>query len=81
MTSEVLVTGAGGFLGSHCVQQLLAAGYSVRGTVRDPKNESKIRPLMQLDGSERLEIVKADLEKADDWPRSMSSSVSLLYCT
>jgi nucleoside-diphosphate-sugar epimerase len=63
------VTGAGGYLGSHCVQQLLNAGYSVRGTVRDPKNETKVRPLKQLDGSERLELVKADLEHPDDWPR------------
>lgn len=32
--SLVLVTGANGFIGSHCVDQLLAAGYNVRGTSR-----------------------------------------------
>lgn len=31
----VLVTGCNGLLGSHCVDQFLAAGYKVRGTVRD----------------------------------------------
>ena len=30
----VLVTGAGGFIGSHLVEQLLAAGHSVRALVR-----------------------------------------------
>nr|POE80008.1 aldehyde reductase 2 [Quercus suber] len=32
--SLVLVTGANGYIGSHCVDQLLAAGYNVRGTSR-----------------------------------------------
>lgn len=32
--SLVLVTGANGFIGSHIVDQLLQAGYNVRGTVR-----------------------------------------------
>lgn len=33
--SLVLVTGVNGFIGSHIVDQLLAHGYHVRGTVRD----------------------------------------------
>lgn len=35
--SLVLVTGATGFMASHIVDQLLLAGYHVRGTVRDEK--------------------------------------------
>lgn len=35
--SLVLVTGANGYIGSHVVDQLLALGYRVRGTVRDSK--------------------------------------------
>ncbi|KAL7621605.1 hypothetical protein AAE478_008930 [Parahypoxylon ruwenzoriense] len=34
--STVLVVGANGLIASHVVDQLLAAGYQVRGTVRDP---------------------------------------------
>jgi dihydroflavonol-4-reductase len=32
--SRVLVTGGSGFIGSHCILQLLAAGHQVRATVR-----------------------------------------------
>ncbi len=35
MTGErVLVTGGSGFVGAHCIMQLLDAGYRVRMTVR-----------------------------------------------
>ena len=32
--AKVLVTGGSGFIGSHCILQLLAAGHSVNTTVR-----------------------------------------------
>ncbi len=32
----VLVTGASGFIASHCILALLDKGYAVRGTLRDP---------------------------------------------
>lgn len=35
--SLVLVTGATGFMATHIVDQLLFAGYHVRGTLRDEK--------------------------------------------
>lgn len=35
--SLVLVTGASGYMATHVVDQLLLAGYKVRGTVRDEK--------------------------------------------
>jgi nucleoside-diphosphate-sugar epimerase len=34
MTTQVLVTGATGFVGSHVVEALLARGYAVRALVR-----------------------------------------------
>lgn len=40
--SEVLVTGASGFIGTHCVEILLKNGYRVRGTVRDLNNKAKV---------------------------------------
>jgi nucleoside-diphosphate-sugar epimerase len=35
--STILVTGANGLIGSHCVDQAIAAGYKVRATVREIK--------------------------------------------
>ncbi len=67
--SVVLVTGASGYLATHCVQQLLNAGYKVRGTVRSLGNEAKIAPLKALTGSERLQLVEADLTSDQGWAR------------
>jgi dihydroflavonol-4-reductase len=58
----IAVTGASGFIASHIVQQLLAAGYRVRGTVRDASKTSDTSHLTGLAGaSERLDLVSANL--------------------
>lgn len=41
----MLVTGATGFVGTHCVRELLSQNYRVRGTVRDKKAFRKVRIL------------------------------------
>ena len=41
--STVLVTGGSGFIGSHSILQLLAAGHRVRTTVRSLKREADVR--------------------------------------
>ena len=41
--STVLVTGGSGFIGSHAISQLLAAGHEVRTTVRDGAREPALR--------------------------------------
>jgi dihydroflavonol-4-reductase len=63
---RVAVTGATGFIGSEVVKVLLDRGYMVHGTVRDPENEAKVAPLLNLEGaSDRLELVRADLLTGD----------------
>jgi nucleoside-diphosphate-sugar epimerase len=46
--STVLVTGGSGFIASHCILQLLAAGHQVRTTVRNLKRESEVRTRKRL---------------------------------
>uniref|UniRef100_A0AC35GFH1 3-beta hydroxysteroid dehydrogenase/isomerase domain-containing protein n=1 Tax=Panagrolaimus sp. PS1159 TaxID=55785 RepID=A0AC35GFH1_9BILA len=76
----VLVTGASGYLGIHCVKQLLEAGYLVRGTVRALNNPKKIEPLRSLPfASERLELVVADLEKPDQWNSALQDCTYILH--
>jgi dihydroflavonol-4-reductase len=61
MRELVLVSGASGFIASHIVRELLAAGYRVRGTVRNLKNKEDYAHLQLLPGAEHLELVAADL--------------------
>jgi dihydroflavonol-4-reductase len=61
----ILVTGANGFIAAHAVEQLLAAGAIVKGTVRDPA-DPKNAFLKALPGAaERLTLVAADLTAED----------------
>jgi nucleoside-diphosphate-sugar epimerase len=41
--STVLVTGGTGFIGSHCILQLLNAGHRMRTTVRSAAREADVR--------------------------------------
>uniref|UniRef100_A0A0N5D0L4 Epimerase domain-containing protein n=1 Tax=Thelazia callipaeda TaxID=103827 RepID=A0A0N5D0L4_THECL len=75
-----LVTGATGYIGIHCVDQLIKENYIVRGTVRDLNNSLKIDPLKQLEGSkERLELVQADLQSDEGWSQAMTNCTYVLH--
>ena len=39
---KVLVTGATGYIGLHCIDQLLKQGYAVNGSVRSPDRKDEI---------------------------------------
>jgi dihydroflavonol-4-reductase len=65
----VLVTGASGFIGAELTKQLLARGYRVRGTSRDPVLARTY--LRDVPGAaERLELVEADLLEPESLARS-----------
>ncbi|KAJ0250664.1 Epimerase domain-containing protein [Hirschfeldia incana] len=58
----VCVTGASGYIASWIVKLLLLRGYTVKATVRDPKDQKKTDHLLALDGArERLQLFKASL--------------------
>ncbi len=68
--SIVLVTGGSGFVGSHVILQLLAAGHEVRTTVRSLAREAAVRDTLAAAGAtalDRLSFFAADLEKDDGW--------------
>jgi nucleoside-diphosphate-sugar epimerase len=78
----VLVTGGSGFIGSHCILQLLAAGYRVRTTVRSLKRESDVRAMLKQGGAEpgdRLSFVAADLEKDAGWADAVAGCAYVLH--
>nr|CAB3453800.1 unnamed protein product [Digitaria exilis] len=62
---RVCVTGGGGYIASWLVKLLLARGYAVHATVRDP-GDPKNAHLGRLDGAaENLRLFKADMLDPD----------------
>ncbi|KAL8795898.1 MAG: hypothetical protein Q9182_007470 [Xanthomendoza sp. 2 TL-2023] len=58
LNSLILVTGISGYIGSHVADQLLQAGFRVRGTVRNSSKGDWVRELFGTKyGPEKIEIV------------------------
>jgi dTDP-glucose 4,6-dehydratase len=63
---KILVTGAGGFIGSHLVERLVAEGASVRAFVRyNSRAEIGLLRLAAPETIARLELIGGDLRDAD----------------
>jgi dihydroflavonol-4-reductase len=81
--TTVLVTGASGFIGLHCVLQLLQQGYRVRGTVRSQARADEVREAMEanaaVDLGHRLEIVEADLTRDEGWADAVRGCTYVLH--
>jgi nucleoside-diphosphate-sugar epimerase len=82
MPQTVLVTGGSGFIGAHCIIQLLAAGYEVRTTVRNLKREGDVRAMLKVGGAEpgnRLTFFAADLENDAGWREAVEGCDFVLH--
>ena len=80
--STVLVTGGSGFIASHVILQLLAAGHTVRATVRDLKREPAVRALLKEGGTEpgeRLQVFAAELMKDAGWAEAAQGCDYVLH--
>ncbi|WP_327099309.1 aldehyde reductase [Nocardia vinacea] len=81
MSSQVLVTGATGFVAGHVIAELLEHGYAVRGTVRDLGKADKRAHLVALAdrlGGE-LEFVAVDLNDDAGWAAAVSGCAFVLH--
>lgn len=80
--SLVLVTGGSGFVAAHCILKLLAAGHSVRATVRSLAREPDVRAMLKEGGAEpgaRLTVVEADLLRDAGWAEAVSGCERVLH--
>jgi nucleoside-diphosphate-sugar epimerase len=80
--STVLVTGGSGFIASHCILQLLAAGHEVRTTVRSLDRESGVRSVLKAAGaepSERMSFFAADLLSDAGWAEAAAGCEFVLH--
>ena len=79
--AKVLVTGATGFIGLHCIQQLLSKGYEVNGTVRSLDREGEIRDGLSASGTSHsaLKLLSVDLNSDDGWDEAMSGCEYVLH--
>jgi nucleoside-diphosphate-sugar epimerase len=82
MSQTVLVTGGSGFIGSHCILQLLAAGHQVRTTIRNLKREGDVRAMLKVGGADpgsRLSFFAADLENDAGWREAVAGCDFVLH--
>jgi nucleoside-diphosphate-sugar epimerase len=82
MPQTVLVTGGSGFIGSHCILQLLAAGHQVRTTIRNLKREGDVLAMLKVGGAEpgdRLSFFAADLENDAGWREPVAGCDFVLH--
>ena len=80
--STVLVTGGSGFIGTHAILQLIAAGHQVRTTVRNLSRESDVRTMLKRGGVEpgkALSFAAADLERDAGWPDAVAGCDYVLH--
>jgi nucleoside-diphosphate-sugar epimerase len=78
--SKVLVTGATGFVAGHCIADLLARGYDVRGTVRNLKT-ADLAHLRQAagTGSGAFELAEATLDADEGWAEAANGCDYVLH--
>ena len=78
----VLVTGGTGFIGAHCILQLLQQGYNVRTTVRSLKREADVRAMLKVGGADAnapIGFYQADLMNDAGWVEAVAGADFVLH--
>ena len=78
---KVLVTGATGYIGLHCIHQLLNKGYAVNGSVRSPERKDEIIQALKSHNTptEHLNLFTFNLTEDAGWEEGMAGCDYLLH--
>lgn len=79
-STNVLITGANGFIGLHTVLHFLKRGYNLRATVRTQEQGEKVRQtLAKHADTHHLEFTYADLTNDAGWDQAVSGCDFVLH--
>ena len=81
MPRRLLVTGASGFIGTHCIIDLLNHGYQVKGAIRDGDRAGQLFPTLSehTPHTDRLEFTQAELTDPHCWEDAMQGCSGVLH--
>ena len=81
MTTCVLVTGGNGFVGGHCIAELLRQGFEVRATLRDLRKQTAAREAIAATAvpTDALSFVAAELTLDEGWDAAMQGCAYVLH--
>ncbi len=82
MTEAVLVTGGTGFVGIHCILQLLNKGYKVKTTMRSLNRKNEVIEMLKVGGIssfENLAFIETDLTKDANWDNAAKDCDYVLH--
>jgi len=81
-SETVLVTGGTGYVGSHCLLQLMQKGYNVKTTLRSMKRKNEVIEMLKMGGIasfDNLKFIETDLTKDDNWDEAVKDCKYVLH--
>ena len=78
---KVLVTGGSGYIGLHCISQLLKEGFSVRTSLRSIDRKKEIQEALSglIKNNESLEFCELDLMRDEGWDDAVRGGSYVLH--
>ena len=81
MKNTILLTGISGYIGLHCAKELLDAGYSVRGSIRDQVKSQEVLDTLAAASvnTKNLTLIKLDLTSDHGWDEAAAGCEFVMH--